>query len=405
MSAAETAGPARAEPPRPEPARPEPARLAPGDFAPWFHGVTDGNPRYAFDSVAGRYVVLAFLGSAGAHPPAAAAWRALLAAREAGLLDDRRACAFAVTADPGDARPGRLGEGAAPVADHAPGLRVFRDGDLALSRLYGASRPGGEGGADTYRGQVLLLDPQLRVIAVADLGGIGGILRTLEALPPPERHAGAETPAPVLQLPRVLDPEFCRHLVALYEARGGTESGFMREVGGRTVGVTDPAHKRRRDLQIEDEPVRAALRDALQRRVAPAIQRAFQFQVTRIERYIVACYDAAEGGHFRAHRDNTTAGTAHRRFAVTINLNDGFEGGELWFPEFGARRHRMPAGGAVVFSCSLLHEATRVTRGLRYATLPFLYDEAGARLRQRNLGLIGAAPAQTPAGAGDAPAA
>ena len=116
----------------------------------------------------------------------------------------------------------------------------------------------------------------------------------------------------------------------------------------------------------------------------PEIAKAFQFRVTRIERYIVACYDAADGGHFRAHRDNTTKGTAHRRFAVTVNLNDGFDGGELWFPEFGPRRYRPPAGGAVVFSCSLLHEATRVTRGVRYATLPFLYDDAAARLRERN---------------------
>ena len=30
-----------------------------------------------------------------------------------------------------------------------------------------------------------------------------------------------------------------------------------------------------------------------------------------------------------------------------------------------------------MFSCSLLHEATRVTRGRRYAFLPFLYDAAG----------------------------
>ena len=49
--------------------------------------------------------------------------------------------------------------------------------------------------------------------------------------------------------------------------------------------------------------------------------------MTRIERYIIACYDAATGGHFAAHRDNTTPGTAHWRFAVTINLNDDFVGG------------------------------------------------------------------------------
>ena len=78
--------------------------------------------------------------------------------------------------------------------------------------------------------------------------------------------------------------------------------------------------------------------------------------------------------------------TAHRRFAVSINLNaEEFEGGDLRFPEFGPRTYRPPTGGAVVFSCSLLHEATPVTQGRRYAFLPFLYDEAGERVRAENL--------------------
>jgi predicted 2-oxoglutarate/Fe(II)-dependent dioxygenase YbiX len=38
----------------------------------------------------------------------------------------------------------------------------------------------------------------------------------------------------------------------------------------------------------------------------------------------------------------------------------------------------------VVFSCSLLHEATPVTRGRRFAFLPFLYDEQAAKVREAN---------------------
>ena len=38
--------------------------LAPGDPAPWFHQASTSNPNYAFDTTAGRYVVLCFLGSA-----------------------------------------------------------------------------------------------------------------------------------------------------------------------------------------------------------------------------------------------------------------------------------------------------------------------------------------------------
>ena len=71
---------------------------------------------------------------------------------------------------------------------------------------------------------------------------------------------------------------------------------------------------------------------------------------------------------------------------MTLNLNaEAYEGGELRFPEFGRRTYRSPTGGATVFCCSLLHEVTPVTQGSRYAVLPFLYDEAGARLRRANL--------------------
>ena len=34
-----------------------------------------------------------------------------------------------------------------------------------------------------------------------------------------------------------------------------------------------------------------------------------------------------------------------------------------------------------------MHEALPVTRGRRYAVLPFLYDESGAKLREANLDL------------------
>ena len=43
----------------------------------------------------------------------------------------------------------------------------------------------------------------------------------------------------------------------------------------------------------------------------------------------------------------------------------------------------------MVFSCSLLHEATPITRGRRFAFLPFLYDEAAAEIRRQNLSQIG----------------
>lgn len=187
--------------------------------------------------------------------------------------------------------------------------------------------------------------------------------------------------APVLIVPRVLEPAFCRALIDGYEAQGGAPSGVMRTIDGKLVGQSDD-FKRRRDAEIPPGPLADGLRQRIVQRLLPEIRRAFQFEATRIERYIVACYDAAEGGWFRPHRDNGAPETAHRKFAVSINLDsEAFEGGDLRFPEYGWRTYRAPTGGAVVFAAGVLHEATPVTRGRRYCTLPFLYDEAGAKLR------------------------
>ena len=130
--------------------------------------------------------------------------------------------------------------------------------------------------------------------------------------------------------------------------------------------------------------VRETIRGQIVRRLAPAIECFFQFSATRMDRYIVACYDSAIGGHFHRHRDNVNVGAQHRRFAVTINLNNDYDGCDLVFPEFGRRTYRAPHGGAIVFSCGALHQVTPVTRGKRYAFLAFLYGEADAALREKN---------------------
>ena len=37
-----------------------------------------------------------------------------------------------------------------------------------------------------------------------------------------------------------------------------------------------------------------------------------------------------------------------------------------------------------MFSCSLLHAVSQMTRGRRYAFLPFLYDEEASKIREAN---------------------
>jgi len=346
--------------------------LSIGEPAPMFLAPTRANPNFHFDSVAGRYILLGFT------PPGATAQAAALQVLAAirGRLDDLNFAAFLIApaADFADAPP-----------DDLPGIRWFLDPQGAVAALYGRETAW------------LLLDPSLRVMARAPLDAPETLLAQIARLPPPGQHAGAPLVAPVLIVPRVFEPAFCRELMAHYDAQGGQPSGVMRDIGGKTVGVLD-SMKSRRDVSVQDPDLRAGIVHGLEQSLTPMIQRAFHFKVTRLERYLIACYDAKEGGYFRPHRDNQTFGTAHRKFAVSINLNaEEFEGGDLRFPEFGPRTYRPPTGGAVVFCCSLLHEATPVTKGRRYAVLPFLYDAAGEEIRQQNLHKLDQPAAPQPA--------
>jgi len=331
--------------------------LSPGEPAPWFRASTPSMPEFTFESVAGRYILLAFLPTAETERHAALS--ALAAHRKA--FDDARLSAFAIVRDPQTAAGAR----------DMTGLRWVMDLDEAVSRQFA-----GPGEAPPAW---MLLDPTLRVMRTASLGETDLFFGDLAALPPPAEHGGGAVPAPVLIAPRIFEPELCARLVALHQEEARGFSGVMRDRGDRTHYVMDEL-KSRRDVLVRDPDLQALIQARLEARLFPMIRRAFGFGVTRIERYLVSCYAADDGGVFHAHRDNTTFGTAHRAFAGSINLNTDFEGGDLRFAEFGPQTYRPPLGGACVFACGLLHEATRVTAGARYAFLPFFYDEAGAKV-------------------------
>lgn len=357
-----------------------------GDPAPWFHQNSTANPQFHFETAAGRYLVLCFYGT-GSDEIGRAALKTFQEDHRS-LFDDEKIAIFGVSSDPSDMSEER-------AKQITPGIRQFWDFDVKVGRLYGAV----PNNSALVQGRVplrrfwMVLNPTMRIRAIFPFKEDGSdreeVMAYLRDLPPVDRFAGFEMFAPILIVPNVFEPEFCRHLIGLYEKHGGEESGFMREVNGKTVAAHDPNHKRRKDYTITDETLIAQVQRRIIRRVNPEIQKIHFFTPTRMERYIVSCYAAEDGGHFRAHRDNTTKGTAHRRFAVSINLNADFEGGEVSFPEYGPRSYKAPLGGAVVFTTPMLHAVSKVTSGRRYAFLPFLYDETAAKVREANNAHLG----------------
>jgi len=101
----------------------------PGDTVPKFRlPALSGNPQFSFDTVAGRYILMLFFGSAG--QPATTEALALVE-REAALFDDVKACFFGVTCD-------RADEAESRIAQIIPGRRFFLDYAGGVSKGYGA---------------------------------------------------------------------------------------------------------------------------------------------------------------------------------------------------------------------------------------------------------------------------
>lgn len=338
-------------------------KLMVGEPAPWFSvphlGHTD---RIVLDELAGRTIVLIFCES----PNTPAAEKVL---QEFALHSDLFGLGQAILimlcwSD----------EIVPPSFANRDGWFFGQDLRGTLAKRYGLA-------AEGDINSTFVLSPALQVLAIAsgDAQIAAGIIPMLMGF---RSHPYPAHDAPVLILPHVFDADFCAALIAGYQVEGGREIGAI-ENSGKIVERFDPAFRKRLDWYISNDDTVRQCRDMLVNRLLPIIQRAFQFRTTRIERYLVGCYDAASGGHFHAHRDNTSPLVAHRRFAVTINLNDAYEGGDLSFPEFGARTYRPGIGSAAVFSCSLLHQVAPLTSGTRYAFLTFVYDEEAQRIREQ----------------------
>jgi predicted 2-oxoglutarate/Fe(II)-dependent dioxygenase YbiX len=260
-----------------------------------------------------------------------------------------------------------------------PSLTILADeaGRIRQSLREMAGRPSASGAA---RPLAFLLDRNQRVLALADADESGGdlahwALARWSEEPPPAAAVEIRSAAPILTVPNVLSRADCRALIARWHEMGNAPGKVTSLVQGEQVERVYETLKKRRDHRLSDPAALRPLLALIGRRLGPELDKAFHYRAFKFDRVLIACYDAERGDYFRRHRDNQTPATATRRFALTLNLNsDEYDGGELIFPEYGNDRYKPPTGAAVLFSCSLLHEALPVTAGQRFALLSFLRD-------------------------------
>jgi len=335
-----------------------------GDVAPATHGVGQDGTFYSFEGQAGRSAIvillgrlappegLALLGEFERQMPALAEFETDVVA----LVDlqSPRAKAYAEAAPPG------------------PRL-IFSEPDVFV-----------RWGFDSFEPAVVVMDRSSRVVAVIESGDAPRAakmaLAEVAALP---REAARDVvlPAPILHIPGIFRSDFCRELIAHFEASPHQAGGMAAvDAHGKVFHKIDAAKKHREDFVLGPrDPYLAGALEGIIRGVLPEIKKAFQIDACHTDRLLIARYDET-GGYFRRHRDNAAPGVAFRQFALSVNLNSDYEGGHILFPEYNSHRYRPGAGAGVVFSCSLLHEAAPITKGRRYVLLTFLHNaEAQAR--------------------------
>lgn len=338
----------------------EPGEQAP-DFALPVHG--DGTVVRWTSRVGGRAAVMVL---SGGHPD-----RAVALFHQLGVDVDRHL----VLDGPGD-HPRASGDGGATdgaevtagVADVPGAAFVDQSGQVQLAW-----------GVNTETGPTaVVIDRGVRVVAVRPIDEVDAVAELVRADLARLNECPVTTPPPVLFVPDAILPAMVERVRDAWSDAAPEPTGVETTADGRRVEALDDLRKRRRDHVVADPGLLRDLTQHVGRRIIPAVRKAFAFEATAFEGFKVGAYDAIDEGFFDAHRDNLSVATAHRRFAVSINLNDDYEGGELVFPEYSDAGQRPAAGEALVFSGSLLHAVRPVTRGRRLVLLSFLF-RAGSR--------------------------
>lgn len=328
-----------------------------GDKAPAFVGATASGRFWSPDAQAGRPALIVALGSLSAED-ACRTLDALVSARPA--LD-------------------AAGVDLVPIA---PLSAAYSASDVAREALVCVAEAGGleSWQLDGHPG-VMAIDRSGRIVALTPLRTPGDAARIAARIAPLVASEPARTAAfaaPVLILPNVVSLARCQAFIDHFETSPHEPGRMASDDGAGAANRLDSSLKSRRDIELAPgTPFHAEVMDVMARACVPEIKRAFQKDVAFADRILIARYDAA-GGYFKRHRDNALPHTAFREFAVSINLNThAYEGGALRFAEYDDNGYSAPAGGAMIFSASLLHEAAPVTRGSRYVILSFLSSTPG----------------------------
>lgn len=234
-------------------------------------------------------------------------------------------------------------------------------------------------GMDGMTGTVaILLNANMKIAYVGggalppEPGRILELLRQIQRSRPP---IPLSAHPPVLLVPGALSGADCGALMQLWHQMDEQHGAAGHsDVDPKCVNFLHE-YGRVKQYLIEDPRLQQALDAKLARRLMPEISKAFDTRAPQREIYALSCYDASDGGMLRPHRDCASQETQHRRFTLSVALNDTFQGGALRFREYGEQTYNLPIGAAILFSAAILHEVLPITTGRRFVLVTHLYGK------------------------------
>lgn len=166
---------------------------------------------------------------------------------------------------------------------------------------------------------------------------------------------------PILIVPDVITQEFANELIEYLDKN------------------IDKAHKdnsgnKSRNHILPDKKISDKLDDKLCKSLFPEIYKTYYHTITHRECWKICRYIGEDKGKFNPHRD-TIYPYQHRRYAMSLILNDSYEGGGIRFPEYSDEVIQAPKYSAVIFPGTLYHEVKQIEKGTRYVIISFLFTE------------------------------
>ena len=164
---------------------------------------------------------------------------------------------------------------------------------------------------------------------------------------------------PYLMIENVLDEKLLKRVLDYYNNNTNKE-------------LHNSSNKNRLHVHPDIE-LEKMIDNKLSRSLFPEIKKIFYFDVEYRELYKICSYNSETNGRFAAHRD-TPYPHQHRKFALSLILNDDYEGGELMLPEYYTSL-KPKANTAIVFPGICTHQVNPIISGSRKTIITFFCTE------------------------------